>query len=104
MALTLRCHSPSPWGGCMRFDRFVLCGVVLFGLAGSPRVAEAVRPHPILFVTQVPVVADPSQSSVFGNHCGDAGVAGRGGDLYLLYPDGTVKNLPLAAGFGATCP
>src|SRR5436190_12390667 len=88
----------------MQVERFVLCGVVLFGLAGSPRLAEAVRPHPILFVTQVPVVADPSQSSVFGNHRADSGLAGRGGDLYILYPDGTVKNLTRTAGFGATCP
>src|SRR5262249_4079842 len=38
--------------------------------------------------------------SVFGNHRASLDSCGRGGDLYIHYPDGTVKNLTRAAGFG----
>src|SRR6266851_1891743 len=56
----------------------------------------------ILFVTQVPVPADfATIGSVFGNQQATPDSCGRGGDLYIRYPDGTVKNLTRAAGFGA---
>jgi hypothetical protein len=56
---------------------------------------------PILFVTQVPIPADfTTITSVFGNHLSDLESAGRGGDLYLLDPDGTLRNLTAEAGFG----
>src|SRR5262245_9993488 len=55
----------------------------------------------ILFVTQVPIPGDfTSIGSVFGNHQATPVSCGRGGDLYIRYPDGTVKNLTRAAGFG----
>jgi len=55
----------------------------------------------ILFVTQVPVPADfGTIASTFGNQRGDPFSCGRGGDLYIRYPDGTLKNLTRAAGFG----
>ncbi|MDB6130263.1 MAG: hypothetical protein JWM04_1370 [Verrucomicrobiales bacterium] len=55
----------------------------------------------ILFVTQVPVPADfTTIGSVFGNHQATLDSCGRGGDLYIRYPDGTTKNLTRAAGFG----
>ena len=38
--------------------------------------------------------------SVFGNHLSDVESAPRGGDLWIRYPDGTLKNLTEAAGFG----
>ena len=58
-------------------------------------------PNPILFVTQLPVPADfTTITSVFGNHSGSLSSAGRGGDLYIRYPDGKLKNLTAAAGFG----
>ncbi|CAM2064749.1 HZS-alpha domain-containing protein [Sulfidibacter corallicola] len=57
--------------------------------------------NPILFVTQVPIPADfTTIGSTFGNHLARLAVAGRGGDLYIRYPDGTLKNLTQAAGFG----
>ncbi len=57
--------------------------------------------NPILFVTQVPVPDDfTTVCSVFGNHQGTLSSAARGGDLYIRYPDGTLKNLTAAAGFG----
>ena len=58
-------------------------------------------PYPILFVTQVPIVADfTTIGSTFGNHRGSLDSVGRGGDLWIRYPDGTRKNLTAAAGYG----
>src|SRR6187401_2290606 len=57
--------------------------------------------NPILFVTQVPIRADfTTIASVFGNHRADIDSVGRGGDLYIRYPDGSLKNLTQAAGYG----
>jgi hypothetical protein len=58
-------------------------------------------PNPVLFVTQVPIGDDfTTIGSVFGNHKAGTDYAGRGGDLYIRYTDGTLKNLTAAAGFG----
>jgi hypothetical protein len=55
----------------------------------------------ILFVTQVPIPEDfTSIGSTFGNQLPTMEACGRGGDLYVRYPDGTVKNLTRAAGYG----
>ncbi len=55
----------------------------------------------ILFVTQVQIPGDfTSIASTFGNQQATPVSCGRGGDLYIRYPDGTVKNLTRAAGFG----
>ncbi len=57
--------------------------------------------HPILFVTQTPHSFDfRSVLSTFGNHQGDTNHIPRGGDLYIRYPDGALRNLTLEAGFG----
>src|SRR3954453_16803951 len=70
---------------------------------GTP--LAAARPYPILFVTQLPVAGDfTTIGSTFGNEHADVQSAGRGGDLYILYPDGTLKNLTRAAGYGSTAP
>ena len=59
--------------------------------------------NPILFVTQFPIAADfTTIGSTFGNHSGEISVTGRGGDLYILYPDETLRNLTQEAGFGVT--
>jgi len=59
----------------------------------------------ILFVTQVPIPADfTTIGSVFGNHRATPDTCGRGGDLYIRYPDGTVRNLTRAAGYGVYGP
>src|SRR6185312_13021645 len=57
-------------------------------------------PSPIMFVTQVPVSNFASVSSAFANHITSPQQAPRGGDLYILYPDGTLRNLTREAGFG----
>lgn len=63
--------------------------------------AQAVRQHPILFVTQVPIPADfVTIGSVFGNHEAGSDRVGRGGDLFIVYPDGSLRNLTQEAGFG----
>ncbi|HEY6138295.1 MAG TPA: hypothetical protein VI670_11075, partial [Thermoanaerobaculia bacterium] len=57
--------------------------------------------NPILFVTQVPVPGDfTTVASSFGNHLPSVAEAPRGGDLWIRYPDGTLRNLTRAAGFG----
>jgi len=57
--------------------------------------------HPILFVTQTPHPNDfTTIVSTFGNHRGHTYSAPRGGDLYIRYPDGTLRNLTSEAGFG----
>lgn len=57
--------------------------------------------YPILFVTQVPVKADfTTIGSVFGNQQADLQSVARGGDLWIRYPDGSLKNLTKTAGYG----
>ncbi|HKS24166.1 MAG TPA: hypothetical protein VJZ76_15310 [Thermoanaerobaculia bacterium] len=57
--------------------------------------------NPIIFVTQVPVPGDfTTVASTFGNHLPSVAEAPRGGDLWIRYADGTLKNLTRAAGFG----
>lgn len=57
--------------------------------------------YPILFCTQVPNPNDfTTITSTFGSHLPGVGAAPRGGDLYIRYPDGTLKNLTQAAGYG----
>ncbi len=63
--------------------------------------AQVLTPNPILFATQYPVPYDfASIGSVFANHRADLQSAGRGGDLYIRYGDGTLRNLTAEAGFG----
>ena len=55
----------------------------------------------ILFVTQVRIPADfATIGSTFANQSAAPGSCGRGGDLYIRYADGTIRNLTRAAGFG----
>ena len=57
--------------------------------------------NPILFVTQIPIGEDfTTIGAVFGNHKAGTDYTGRGGDLFIRYPDGSLKNLTAAAGFG----
>jgi hypothetical protein len=77
----------------------------IVGGVPSARGADAadVLPSPILFVTQFPIPADfATIGSVFANHLGDIESVGRGGDLYIRYPDGSLRNLTAEAGYGST--
>ncbi len=61
----------------------------------------SVGDFPVLFVTQVPIATDfATIGSTFANHGAGIEKVGRGGDLWIRYPDGTLKNLTKAAGFG----
>ena len=63
--------------------------------------SDAVSDNPILFVTMVPNPADfGTLAATFGNHIPNPDTAYRGGDLWIRYPDGTLKNLTSTAGYG----
>jgi hypothetical protein len=85
---------------------FPMLGVLILVLALQGRTERTLArpadlPNPILFVTQVPIPADfTTIGSTFGNHQGTLAAVGRGGDLWIRYPDGSLKNLTAAAGFG----
>lgn len=73
---------------------------LLVGVAASSAFGQAL-PHPVMFVTQVPLAADFSNIvSTFGSHQGRIDRAPRGGDLMIRYPDGALRNLTAEAGFG----
>lgn len=69
--------------------------------AATPRAENNGLPHPIVFVGQVPIPGDfTTVASTFGNHDGHQSSAPRGGDLFILYPSGVLKNVTRTAGFG----
>jgi hypothetical protein len=67
--------------------------------------------NPVVFITQVPIPKENNGNvsnsflsvvSIFGNQMSDTARAGRGGDLWLLYTNGTLLNLTHAAGYGVS--
>lgn len=56
--------------------------------------------NPILFVTQVPTAGFQNVAAAFGAHQTSLDQTPRGGDLYIRYPDGSLRNLTKEAGFG----
>jgi Hydrazine synthase alpha subunit middle domain len=95
----------------------LVCGLMVVAVACTPQgnsntsnsnsanqapAGSQTTANPILFVTQVPVKDDfTTIASVFGNHRGDLQSAARGGDLWIRFADGSLKNLTKTAGFGA---
>jgi hypothetical protein len=72
----------------------------LLALCLLPSVLSAGPTNAILFVTQVPIPGDfTTIGSTFGNQQSALEACGRGGDLYIRYPDGSLKNLTRAAGY-----
>ncbi len=70
---------------------------------GSGSGAALTTANPILFCTQVPQPTDfTTIASSFGNHLPNVGACPRGGDLWIRYGDGTLRNLTQAAGYGET--
>ncbi len=92
----------------MRFRRRLFVSVAPFAIALAASAvlygagqSTAVLPNPILFATQVPFPYDTTTiTNVFANHLPSTKAAPRGGDLCILYPDGTLKNLTALAGYG----
>ncbi len=82
----------------LRFLKPLGVALLWFGI----NLAHAAGPtDAILFVTQVPIPADfTTIASVFGNHRAGMDDTGRGGDLYIRYPDGTLRDLTREAGYG----
>ena len=57
--------------------------------------------NPVMFVTQFPIATDfATIGSTFANHFSSMQEVGRGGDLYIRYSDGSLRNLTREAGFG----
>jgi Hydrazine synthase alpha subunit middle domain len=68
-----------------------------------PTTSVAELSNPMLFVTQMPIAADfATIGAVFANHKADMQSVGRGGDLWIRYPDGALKNLTETAGYGSS--
>ncbi len=64
---------------------------------GEPQQVQAA----IMFVTQVPIGDDFANiMSTFGTHKANTESAPRGGDLYIRYADGTLRNLTAELGYG----
>lgn len=85
---------------------FMACLLLLVGWATGrtlfPAQASPNTSYPVLFVTQLPITNDfTTIGSTFGNHQANLSSVGRGGDLWIRYPDGSLKNLTAAAGYGS---
>jgi hypothetical protein len=82
----------------------IMLRVLLLFLLGTRVFAGGVNlNNPILFVTQFPIADDfATIGSTFANHSASMQSVGRGGDLYIRYPDGTLRNLTREAGYGMT--
>ncbi|MEY4764746.1 MAG: hypothetical protein RI907_1419, partial [Pseudomonadota bacterium] len=62
--------------------------------------AAAATAYPIMFATSVPGTGFGHQLNTFSNHSPLPGDAVAGGDLFIRYPDGTLRNLTKEAGWG----
>ncbi len=87
----------------MRRYSLVLAGILAVACGSISNSAVPNGLNPIIFVTQVPIAPDfTTIGSTFGNHLGSMESVARGGDLYIRYGDGKLKNLTLAAGYGVS--
>lgn len=77
------------------------CILLLTSMSTAVFGAPQALNNPILFVTQMPIPSDfTTIASTFGNHRAGIEESGRGGDLYIRYSNGTLRNLTQEAGFG----
>ncbi len=87
----------------LRFSRplflLILC-LPLTSYAPVSEKEEKALGNPILFVTLQPGFDFMYQLNTFANHTSSWGAAPRGSDLWILYPDGSMRNLTREAGFG----
>ncbi|HQZ61495.1 MAG TPA: hypothetical protein PK021_03725 [Dokdonella sp.] len=86
-----------------RLSKTARAALLAGAMTASTAMAAANLPNPILFVTQVPVPQDfATIGTVFANHMSDMQSAARGGDLWIRYPNGTLRNLTAEAGYGSS--
>ncbi len=75
--------------------------ILIFVFSSQQLLATTVINNPVMFVTQFPISQDfATIGSTFANHLGKITSVGRGGDLYIRYADGSLRNLTKEAGFG----
>ncbi len=75
--------------------------VFLIGALLLALVAPAAAEPTVLFVTQPPFGNDfATANAVFANHRAETRNTPRGGDLWIRYGDGTLRNLTAEAGYG----
>jgi hypothetical protein len=87
------------------FIIFTACSGPDNSVTTAPQIGSVIYPiiitsNPIVFVTTVPVVSMQGQLNAFGNHGTSIVDSIPGGDLYIRYPNGTLKNLTESAGYG----
>jgi hypothetical protein len=83
------------------FIRTALALLLATLASGVAAQASFVTPHPILFITAFPIKNDfGSIGSVFGNHSPQRTKAGRGGDLWIRYRNGDLRNITRELGYG----
>jgi hypothetical protein len=93
--------SPRPTAALLASALLLLSGACAPGSGSSEPAVVVTTPYPILFVTQVPVVSDfLTVASTFGNHDPSPRAVPRGGDLWIRYENGDLRNLTREAGFG----
>lgn len=91
---------PRGWRGWVAAS---VAAALAAGLPGQAQVSGPATPYPVLFVTQTPVPADfTTIGALFGNHRASLTSAARGGDLWIRYGNGTLRNLTQLAGFGSS--
>jgi hypothetical protein len=84
-----------------RTTRTFFALLATFAVGAAAAQAPVQTPHPILFVTVFPIKNDfGSIGSVFGNHSPARAQAGRGGDLWIRYQDGALRNITRELGYG----
>lgn len=66
----------------------------------NPAPAAIGTMNPILFVTQVPTATTYNVATPIASHRTDPQSVPRGGDLWIRYPDGSLRNLTKEAGYG----
>ena len=84
------------------FIFIAILGLLVLAVLFFPkRQTQAAQLPTIMFVTQPPFGADfITVNATFGNHQARTAFAPRGGDLYIRFSDGTLRNLTAETGFG----
>lgn len=75
----------------------------MLSMNGFALKADTLSDNPIAFVTIVPNPSDfGTLAATFGNHVANPNTAFRGGNLWIRYPDGSLKNITQTAGYGTS--